>query len=136
MDWITRVYALLLIALLTAPVFAFGQSRIDHTQVTSQAFEGNKIGVAATRNIQVYLPASYDDSDQAYPVLYYLPSFFEDETALFETYNGKTRLDAARSTSVLDDVIVVAADFNTPVGGAVYTSSPVTGDWLKFIAEV
>ena len=135
MNGISRTVTSLFAIALTLSPLAFSESRIDHTSVTSDAFEGNKIGVSADRNIQVFLPSSYDQGDQAYPVLYYLHSFFENETALFETYDGKSRLDEAIAAGDLDDVIVVAADFNTPVGGAFYTSSPVTGDWLSFIAE-
>jgi hypothetical protein len=32
-------------------------------------------------------------------------------------------------------VIVVAADFSTPLGGSIYTSSPVTGRWDDFMVD-
>lgn len=135
MNWLFRVSSFSCVLLLSAFTYGYADSRIEYTSVTTDAFDGNKIGVSANRDVQVYLPPSYDDSDQAYPVLYYLHSFFEDETALFETYNGQARLDAAIAEGLLDDVIVVAANFDTPVGGAFYTNSPVTGNWLKFTAE-
>lgn len=135
MNWLLRVSAFSCVLLLSTYTYGYADSRIEHTAVTTNAFDGNTIGVSAIRDVQVFLPPSYDDSDQAYPVLYYLHSFFEDETAFFETYNGQARLDTALAEGLLDDVIVVAADFNTPVGGAFYTSSPVTGNWLKFTAE-
>lgn len=135
MNWVSCLSALAVWAVAIANLSAFAESRIDLLTVSSDAFDSNKIGVEAVRDLQVFLPPSYDDGDTAYPVLYYLHSFFEDETALFETYDAKARLDAALSAGWLDDVIVVAANYNTPVGGAFYTSSPVTGDWLKFIAD-
>ncbi|MCR9269398.1 MAG: esterase family protein [Hyphomonadaceae bacterium] len=113
---------------------ALAQSRIDHFAFSSDAFDGNKVGASSDRAVQVYLPPSYDQSERAFPTLYYLHSFFEDETALFETYDGKARLDEAIASGALDHVIVVAADFSTPVGGGFYTSSSVTGDWLNFVA--
>lgn len=135
MNWISGLKKLALIIVFSLHAQAFAESRIDHLTVSSDAFEGNKIGVRSTRDVQVFLPPAYEDTDHAYPVLYYLHSFFEDETALFETYGAKARLDEAMASGSLDHVIVVAADFNTPVGGGFYTSSPVTGDWLTFIAE-
>ncbi len=43
--------------------------------------------------------------------------------------------DRAVREGVVPGVIVVAADFGTPLGGSFYASSPVTGDWEGFPAE-
>ena len=135
MNWTKSLISMGLLAALAIPVVAQAESRIVRDVIVSDAFADNKIGAASEREIEVFLPPNYDESEQAYPVLYYLHSFFEDETALFETYDGKAHLDAAIAGGDLDHVIVVAADFNTPTGGGFYTSSPVTGDWLSFISD-
>lgn len=126
------VLAILSIAA-SAPSLA--ESRVEKGAVQSEAFDGNPIGVSPVRNYQVYLPDGYDEGAQRYPVLYFLHTFFEDETAFFNAYGGKALLDSAIERASMSGVIVVAADFSTPVGGSFYTSSPVTGDWLGFTVE-
>ncbi len=116
------------------PAFA-DESRIERGGLESDAFDGNRIGVSPTRAYQVYLPRGYDETDARYPTLYFLHSFFEDEKTFFTDHNGKQRLDEAVESGALDGVIVVAADYNTPVGGGFYTPSPVTGDWLSFAVD-
>ena len=135
MNWKMSLISIGLFAVASSPAMAETGGQIMHNTIVSDAFDGNRIGVASERDIQVYLPPDYDQTDQAYPVVYYLHSFFEDETALFDTYDGKAHIDAAITSGHLDPVIVVAADFSTPTGGGFYTSSPVTGDWLSFIAD-
>lgn len=135
MTWKACLTSLLFLTGGGALLPAQAESKIEQSVVISDAFDGNKVGAHSNREIQVFLPPDYASGERAYPVLYYLHSFFENETALFETYNGQTRLDAAIDRGQLDHVIVVAADFSTPVGGGFYTTSAVTGDWLSFIAE-
>lgn len=135
MKWTNCLISIGLWAVAAGPAIAQQDSRIARDLIVSDAFDGNKIGAASEREIEVFLPPQYETSEQAYPVLYYLHSFFEDETALFGAYDGKAHLDAAIAAGQLDHVIVVAADFSTPTGGGFYTSSPVTGDWLSFISE-
>ena len=110
-------------------------SRIETHIVDSNAFDGNKVGASSSRAYQVYLPNGYDIGNKRYPVVYFLHSFFENETQLFEKHGVRKFFDEAIASGKLDELIIVAADYSTPVGGGFYTSSPVTGDWLKFVAE-
>ncbi|MEM7457899.1 MAG: alpha/beta hydrolase-fold protein [Pseudomonadota bacterium] len=135
MNWTLCIISIGLFVGVATVATAQAESRIARDLIVSDAFADNKIGAASEREIEVFLPPDYNTSDQAYPVIYYLHSFFEDETALFETYDGKTHLDTVIASGHLDHVIVVAADFSTPTGGGFYTSSPVTGDWLSFISK-
>ncbi len=111
------------------------QSKIERDSIKSSHFYGNKIGVNEERNYQVYLPDGYKTSGKRYPVLYFLHTFFENEDTFLSHLKGQILLDAAIESKRLGDVIVVTSDFNTPVGGSLYTNSPVTGNWRSFMIE-
>jgi hypothetical protein len=120
------------ITLLAAPP-ALAQSQVRDFVVASKAFEGNKIGVSGQRRVRVYLPDGYDASKRRYPVIYYLHNLFEDERAAFAEHDFQGLLDRGIKAGVVPPVIVVAADFSTPLGSSIYTSSPVTGRWDEFM---
>lgn len=125
----------LLLAALTVLVFApVARAEIRDFTVSSKAFEGNRIGVSGQRRVRVYLPDGYDASSRRYPVVYFLHNLFDDEKAAFDRDGFGRLLDQAIATRVISPVIVVAADFSTPLGSSIYTSSPVTGRWDDFLA--
>ncbi len=118
--------------LLAAPP-ALAQSQVRDFEVASKAFDGNKIGISGQRRARVYLPDGYEASGKRYPVVYYLHNVFEDERAAFDQHDFRGLLDRAIKAGTIPPVIVVAADFSTPLGGSIYTSSPVTGRWDDFL---
>lgn len=121
------------LGLLLAALIAFAsppaQAEIRDFTIVSKAFEGNKIGVSGQRRVRVYLPEGYDASSRRYPVVYFLHNLFEDERVAFDRDGFGRLLDQAHAP-----MIVVAADFSTPLGSSIYTSSPVTGRWDDFLA--
>ena len=120
------------ITLLSTPP-ALAESQVRDFEVASKAFDGNKIGVGSQRRVRVYLPDGYETSGRRYPVIYYLHNVFEDERAAFDQHDFKGLLDRAIKDGAIPPVMVVAADFSTPLGGSIYTSSPVTGRWDAFM---
>ena len=129
--WLCLLAPILL--LLVAPTGAQAASHVRDFEVASKAFDGNKIGTSAQRRVRVYLPDGYDASGRRYPVIYFLHNLFEDERAAFDQHDARGLLDQAIKTGVIPPVIVVAADFSTPLGGSIYTNSPVTGRWDDFM---
>ena len=123
-----------LVALFASPN-AVADSRIEQSSIRSTNFAGNKIGVSSTRKYEVYLPDGYAQSDKRYPVIYFLHTFFENETAFFGNHNGNALLDKAIANGDIGEVIVVTADFSTQVGSSIYANSPVTGNWRDFMVE-
>jgi hypothetical protein len=121
-----------LFTLLAAPP-ALAQSQVRDFTVASKAFDGNRIGTSPQRRVRVYLPDGYETSGRGYPVLYYLHNIFEDERAAFAEHDFQGLLDRAIAAGVIPPVIVVAADFSTPLGGSIYANSPVTGRWRDFM---
>jgi hypothetical protein len=120
------------ITLLAAPP-ALAQSQVRDFEVASKAFDGNKIGISGQRRVRVYLPDGYETSGRRYPVVYYLHNIFEDQRAAFDQHDLQGLLDRAIKAGVIRPVIVVAADFSTPLGGSIYANSPVTGNWRDFM---
>jgi enterochelin esterase-like enzyme len=120
--------------LLAAPP-ALAQSQMRDFEVASKAFDGNKIGISGQRRVRVYLPDGYERSGRRYPVIYYLHNIFEDERAAFDQHDLRGLLDRAIKGGTISPVIVVAADFSTPLGGSIYANSPVTGNWRDFMVK-
>ncbi|CAN5325728.1 alpha/beta hydrolase family protein [soil metagenome] len=120
------------ITLLAGPP-ALAQSQVRDFEVASRAFDGNKIGISAQRRVRVYLPDGYEASGRRYPVIYYLHNIFEDERAAFDREGFAALLDHAIAAKMIPPVIVVSADFSTPLGGSIYANSPVTGRWRDFM---
>ncbi len=107
-----------------------GESRIVDRELRSKNFAHNKLGIGPVRKMAVYLPAGYDGSSMRHPVIYFLPTAFEG------SYKGaQALLDRAIAGGVIDKVILVFVDMNTPLGSSWYVNSPVTGNWEDFIVE-
>jgi pimeloyl-ACP methyl ester carboxylesterase len=87
------------------------------------------------RGVTVYLPDGYAASGKRLPVLYYLSSFFEDDSAPWTANGAQALFDRAIAAHVIGDVIVVTADFSTPAGGSWYVSSAATGNWDDFMVR-
>jgi enterochelin esterase-like enzyme len=110
---------------------------VEQITVHGKALEGNLEGDSADREATVYLPPSYaSDQNRRFPVVYLLHGYGgRDDT--FTTRLGKLaesgdRLAAAQGFS---EVIVVTPNAYTLHKGSMYSASPTTGDWERFIAE-
>jgi len=114
---------------------SFAEGRVENRSLNSTNFSHNKIGISDQRQFQVYLPEGYEGSTKSYPVIFYLHSFFENQETFFGNQQGKDLFDAAIAENRLNEVIVVVADFNTPVGGSLFTNSSVTGNWRDFMVN-
>jgi Putative esterase len=107
--------------------------RVVETQLSSRNLQGNLIGIDPKRTITVYLPPGYEDSDEAYPVIYYFHSLFWSNRQMFENGAVKALLDQAIADGTIGKVILVAGDFTTPRVGTFFGNSEATGRWLDFI---
>lgn len=139
---------------------AGAQSRVADGEIASAQFAHNKVGVSPVRRLTVYLPDGYDADARSpdtqspetrspgarrpgarpagarrYPVVYYLHNFFDDQRTLYTRDGAQALFDRAIREGVVPGVIVVAADFGTPMGASWYTDSPVTGNWETFLVR-
>jgi len=114
---------------------AASESRITDFTIKSTALEGNLIGINPERNIKVYLPASYRQGKQRYPVIYHFHSLGWSNTKFFEDGKVQRTLDAAIHTGRLKDCILVAGDFTGPGLGSFYSNAQTSGRWMDHITQ-
>jgi S-formylglutathione hydrolase FrmB len=110
---------------------------VERITVHGKSLEGNLEGDSPDRDATVYLPPSYAaNPDRRFPVLYLLHGYGGREdtftSRLASLQESGDRLSAAQGFS---DVIVVTPSAFTLHKGSMYSSSPTTGDWERFVAE-
>jgi enterochelin esterase-like enzyme len=116
-------------------VMAAAQSQLVDRELYSEKFAGNKVGTSAVRKMVVYLPAGYDGSSKRYPVIYFLPTPFENYRVAFDQRGAQGSFDRAIAARVIDKFIFVSMDMTTPLGSSWYVNSPVTGNWEDFMIQ-
>jgi enterochelin esterase-like enzyme len=110
---------------------------IERVTVHGKSLEGNLEADSPDREVTVYLPPSYAaDQARRYPVVYLLHGYGgRDDTfteRLARLAESGDRLAPAQGFS---QMIVVTPNAYTLHKGSMYSNSPVTGDWERFIAE-
>ncbi len=112
-------------------------STVEVVTVHGKALEGNLEADSPDREVAVYLPPSYaTDKARRYPVVYLLHGY----GGRHDTFTGRLaslqesgdRLAAAQGFS---ELIVVTPNAYSLHKGSMYSNSPTTGDWERFIAE-
>lgn len=119
-------------------VTTFGQSSTPikgsllNEKLRSEILKENRIGITPERNVKIYLPPSYSSSKKMYPVLYYLHNAFWNPEKMFADGNVVRLIEKAFLNKVVNEFILVVADYSTPTTGCIYENSPVSGRWLDF----
>ncbi|HEY1304666.1 MAG TPA: alpha/beta fold hydrolase [Vicinamibacterales bacterium] len=116
---------------------AVGPGAVEHITVHGKALEGNLEGDSPDRDVTVYLPPGYSsDQTRRYPVVYLLHGYGGRENTFTERLaslrESADRLAVAQGFSAQ---IVVTPSAFTLHKGSMYSNSPTTGDWERFIAE-
>ena len=110
---------------------------VEHITVHGKSLEGNLEGDSPDRDVTIYLPPTYaGDQTRRYPVVYLLHGYGGREDTftarLASLQESNDRLAAAQGFSA---AIVVTPSAFTLHKGSMYSNSPTTGDWERFIAE-
>ena len=125
----------LMIVVLAQQSLPAGQIIID--TITSEALRGNKLGDPDTRNMAIYLPPSYDESDYSYPVIYLLHGFGGDEGSFVGELGDTSTvdlLDLLIGVGLLKEAIIVLPDGSNKYGGSYYLNSELIGNYEDYIA--
>lgn len=108
---------------------------VERIKVHGRALEGNLEGNAANRDVIVFLPPTYrTDASRRYPVVYALHGYsigaeqWAGEIHVPQTIEGAFAQGAT-------EMIVVLPDSKTLHNGSMYSSSPTTGDFERFVAH-
>lgn len=110
---------------------------IEKVAVHGKALEGNLEGDSPDREVSIYLPPSYaGDTTRRYPVIYLLHGYGgRDNTFIEDIGRLAESIDRLAGAQGFSEPIVVTPNAFTLHGNSMYSSSPTTGDWEKFIAE-
>lgn len=114
--------------------------QIERVRVHAPSLMGNLEGDDADREVLIYLPPSYaKDPTRRYPVLYLLHGFSDTANLWFglsgpHFVNLPLAADAAYAQGT-KQMIIVMPDAFTKYEGSLYSNSPVTGDWERFITH-
>jgi S-formylglutathione hydrolase FrmB len=104
------------------------------------SLEGNLTGESPDRTVAVYLPPSYaQGSERRYPVLYLLHGIGGTQRDWTQGWHDEPRwhnlqdvMDRGIAAGRIAEMIVVAPDELTKLGGGFYTNSEATGGWEDF----
>jgi pimeloyl-ACP methyl ester carboxylesterase len=110
-------------------------SQIVEFTLKSDALSGNLVDVNPERKIKVYIPASYQQGKQHYPVIYYFHTLGWSNEKLFADGKLQRTLDEAIRTGNLKDCLFVAGDFTGPGLGSFYSNTPSSGRWMDHITQ-
>ena len=105
--------------------YMFSQGIVEYGSFYSESLDEQK-------NYTIYLPEGYYESDDAYPVVYFLHGFGGDNNS----YNSfHSSLNSLAADDLIIDMIVVNADGSTDVyDGSFYTNSILNGNYEDYIA--
>jgi S-formylglutathione hydrolase FrmB len=102
----------------------------------SRALSGSLLGEPSTREIAVGLPPSYNtDRKRRYPVVYLLHGLRKRSDGHLETSYMFPALMNEMKEGKLGEMILVAIDGSTRLGGSYYTNSPATGNFEDYIVK-
>jgi hypothetical protein len=110
--------------------------------IDSAVLRANPLGDPAQRRVAVWLPASYQRSpDRRYPVIYWLAGFTGTGQMMFQDSPWQPglsqRLDRLVAQGTMGEVIVVAPDGFTRLGGSQYIDSASSGAYeTHLVSEV
>lgn len=133
-----KVFCILFIAVLISTQ-AFSQKSKGGTIATknlvSTVLRGTITRLDSNRTVKVYLPPSYTNSSRAYPVVYYFHTVFSSAERTLE--NGKliSLIEVGFHNYMVQEFILVVADYSSPTTGSLYENSTSTGRWLDFTSN-
>jgi S-formylglutathione hydrolase FrmB len=102
---------------------------------TSTVLRENRIGLDPERATKVFLPPGYAKSGQRYPVVYFLHNAWWSPRQAFADGNMQRLLEHAFANGVVQEFILVMADYTGPTTGSLYENSPVSGRWIDYTVD-
>jgi len=113
---------------------------VQRIKVHGKALEGNLEGDSPDRDVAVYLPKSYStERARRYPVLYLLHGFTDNVDNWWGVkqhfVNVPAVIEKALASGGMREMIVVMPDAFTRYQGSMYSNSPTTGNWERYITN-
>jgi S-formylglutathione hydrolase len=133
MKRISFVFLAVLFLLVAFNTFNAEPVRADYEliEIPSPSLADALINPRQTYKISVNLPASYNTSEERFPVVYYLNGYtvHSGEYPLTSAVNGAMENNSVR------EMIVVEISGHNMLQGTMYANSPVTGNWENFVTK-
>lgn len=108
---------------------------VEHIKIHGASLEGNLEGDDADRDAIVFLPPGYAASKtRRYPVVYALHGYSIGAEQWAKEIHVPQTLEGAFAQGA-QDMIVVLPDSKTVHNGSMYSSSPTTGDFERYVAH-
>lgn len=105
----------------------------------SEILKNNPLNDKSIRELYVYLPPNYEETDQRFPVVYCLTGFTGRGKMLLNdsafTPNLPQRMDKLINDGSIKPMIVVMPDCFTHYGGAQYINSTATGNYEDYFTN-
>ena len=115
------------------------KGQIQIHQVFAGSLEGNPLGDVSTRAVPVYLPPGYNESDERYPVVYFLHGFSGSGMQWLNvsafTKNVPERLDQLIVDGKIPPTIGVFIDGWSSLGGSQWINSEGIGRYRDLVAR-
>jgi enterochelin esterase-like enzyme len=114
-----------------------GASSVQQITVHGKSLEGNLEGDSPDREVAVYLPPTYaTDQARRYAVVYLLHGYTgKHDTFTTRLATVQESADRLAAQQGFTEFIVVMPNAFTLHKGSMYSASPTTGDWERFIAD-
>src|SRR4026209_840336 len=115
------------------------QGTVQILRHTSEVLKGNPPGDKHVRDLIVYLPPGYDDTEDRYASVYCLTGFTGRGKMLLNdnafTPNLPERMDKLIAAGAIQPMIVGMPDCFTYYGGSQYINSTATGNYEDYLTE-
>ncbi|MCX7746694.1 MAG: esterase family protein [Clostridia bacterium] len=108
------------------------KKHIIGVSIPAPSVKNNLLQEPDKKEILIYLPPSYYDTDKNYPVLYYLHGY---GGAAYEVMSFKDIADRLMKESKIKDMIIIGVNGQNKLGGSFYVNSPVTGNWEDHVVK-
>ena len=135
-DLVRKTIILVHILLTLSLAIGSVQSKVITDSIVSQSLEGNLLNDPSTRSMTIYLPPSYDTTeDTRYPVIYYLHGYTANHTMWVNFFSIHNVLDNLIKQGKVQEMIIVMPDAFNRYGGSFYANSSVAGNYEDYITK-
>ncbi|MCF6440022.1 hypothetical protein L1077_11310 [Pseudoalteromonas luteoviolacea] len=108
------------------------KAEIINVPFHSKSLENSLIGTKSTRDIHIYLPDGYHESNKRYPVLYLLGAY---SWPVKYSARIEPMLENHKKNGQNMEMIIVMLEGNTPLRGSFYVNSEVHGNFSDYVIK-
>jgi len=116
-------------------IVANASGKVITDTIQSISLQGNLLNDPSIKPLTIYLPPSYDESKNRYPVIYYLHGFPGNNGAWTNNYNIHGAMDSLIKQGKVQEMIIVMPNSFNKYGGSWYANSSVAGNYESYITQ-